>query len=118
MSLASSLKKAASKSLLKLGGNVTIRQITNGSYNTSTGAVSESNSDTVVKGFLDKVNNNEVNDLIQAEDKKLTIAAGDLTFTPSPKDKVLISSIVYKIVSVTINEQNNTPITLELFLRS
>ena len=38
MSLASSLKKAASKSLLKLGGNVTIRQITNGSYNTSTGA--------------------------------------------------------------------------------
>ena len=52
MSLASSLKKAASKSLLKLGGNVTIRQITNGSYNTSTGAVSESNSDTVVLSLI------------------------------------------------------------------
>ena len=74
-----------------------------------------------VKNILSEVkisNNNEVNDLIQSEDKKLTIAAGDLTFTPTPKDKVLISSIVYKIVSVTINEQNNTPITLELFLRS
>ena len=33
MSLANALKKAASKTLSKLGGDVTIRQVTAGSYN-------------------------------------------------------------------------------------
>ena len=118
MSIASSLRKVASKGLSKLGGNITIRQITNGSYNTTTGVVSESNSDTVVKGIVENVNNAEVNDQIQAQDKKVTISAGDITFTPTPKDKVLISSVVYKIISVFTNEQNNTAITFELFVRS
>ena len=53
MSIASALKKAASKALKKLGGDVTIRQVTNGSYDTANGTVSESNSDTVVKGLLE-----------------------------------------------------------------
>ena len=46
MSLANALKKAASASLKKLGGDVTIRQVTAGAYNTTTGAISESTSDT------------------------------------------------------------------------
>ena len=41
MSLANALKKAASKSLAKLGGDVTIRQVSTGSYNTTTGAIAE-----------------------------------------------------------------------------
>ena len=118
MSLANALKKVATKGLSKLGGNITIRQITNGSYNTTTGAVSESNSDTVVKGVIENINNSEVNDQIQAQDKKITISAGDITFTPTPKDKVLVSSVVYKIISVATNEQNNTAITYELLVRS
>jgi len=118
MGIASSLRKVASKGLSKLGGNITIRQITNGSYNTTTGVVSESNSDTVVKGTIENVNNAEVNDQIQAQDKKITIAASDLSFTPTPKDKVLVSSVVYKIISVSTNEQNNTAITYELLVRS
>jgi len=118
MGLASSLKKVASKSLVKLGGSVTIRQVTNGSYDTATGAVSESNSDTVVKGLLENINNTEVNDLIQAEDKKLTISAGDITFVPTPKDKVVVASVIFKIITVVTNQQNNIPITFELFLRS
>ena len=40
MGIESSLRKVATKGLSKLGGNITIRQITNGSYNTTTGAVS------------------------------------------------------------------------------
>ena len=39
MSLANALKKAASASLKKLGGDVTIRQVTAGAYNTTTGAI-------------------------------------------------------------------------------
>ena len=58
MSLANALKKAASASLKKLGGDVTIRQVTSGAYNTTTGAISESTSDTTIKGALSGVSRN------------------------------------------------------------
>ena len=83
MSLANALKKAASKTLSKLGGDVTIRQVTAGTYNTTTGAITESTSDTTIKGVLDNVSRSEVNDLIESQDKILTISAGDLTFVPT-----------------------------------
>jgi len=118
MGIASGFKKLAGKSFNKLGGNVTIRKVTNGTYDTSSGEVSESNTDVVVKAIIENVNNNEVNNLIQAQDKKVTVAASDLTFVPSPRDKVLINSVVFNIVSVLTNEQANTAITFELFVRS
>ena len=117
MSLANALKKAASASLKKLGGDVTIRQVTAGAYNTTTGAISESTSDTTIKGALSGVARNQVNDLIEAQDKLLTISAGDLTFGPTTKDRVVISSVEFKIVQVVINEQNNTPVSFDLILR-
>ena len=55
MSLAKALKKAASASLKKLGGDVTIRKVTAGAYNTTTGAITESTSDTTIKGALSSV---------------------------------------------------------------
>ena len=117
MSLANALKKAASKPLSKLGGDVTIRQVTAGSYNTTTGAITETTSDTTIKGSLNNVNRSEVNDLIESQDKILTISAGDLTFVPTTKDRVVISSVEFKIISIFVNEQNNTPISFELVLR-
>jgi len=117
MSLANALKKAASKTLSKLGGDVTIRRVTAGSYNTTTGAITESTSDTTIKGAIRNVTRNQVNDLIESQDKILTISAGDLTFVPTTKDRVVISSVEFKIISVTTNEQNNTPISFELVLR-
>ena len=117
MSLANALKKAASKTLSKLGGDVTIRQVTAGSYNTTTGAITESTSDTTIKGSLNNVNRSEVNDLIESQDKILTICAGDITFVPTTKDRVVISSVEFKIISISVNEQNNTPISFELVLR-
>ena len=117
MSLANALKKAASASLKKLGGDVTIRQVTAGAYNTTTGAIAESTSDTTIKGALSGVSRNQVNDLIESQDKLLTISAGDLTFVPTTKDRVVISSVEFKIISVTTNEQNNTPISFDLILR-
>ena len=117
MSIASSLRKVASKGLSKLGGDVTIRQVTAGSYNTTTGAITETTSDTTIKGSLNNVNRSEVNDLIESQDKILTISAGDLTFVPTTKDRVVISSVEFKIISISVNEQNNTPISFELVLR-
>ena len=117
MSLANALKKAASKTLSKLGGDVTIRQVSAGSYNTTTGAITETTSDTTIKGSLSNVNRSAVNDLIESQDKILTISAGDLTFVPTTKDRVVISSVEFKIISISVNEQNNTPISFELVLR-
>ena len=117
MSLANALKKAASKTLSKLGGDVIIRQVTAGSYNTTTGAITETTSDTTIKGSLNNVNRSEVNDLIESQDKILTISAGDITFVPTTKDRVVISSVEFKIISIAVNEQNNTPISFEIVLR-
>tara|TARA_B100002019_G_C21185219_1_gene555842 strand:+ start:366 stop:719 length:354 start_codon:yes stop_codon:yes gene_type:complete len=117
MSLANALKKAASKTLSKLGGNVTIRKVTAGSYNATTGAISETTEDTTVKGILENVTRSQVNDLIEQQDKILTIAANDLDYVPTTKDRVVISSVEFKIIAVNTNEQNNTPISFEIVLR-
>ena len=117
MSLANALKKAASKTLSKLGGDVTIRRVSTGSYNTTTGVITETTSATTIKGVLNNVSRSQVNDLIESQDKILTISANDITFVPTTKDRVVISSVEFKIISISVNEQNNTPISFELVLR-
>lgn len=118
MSLASSLRKASKKVLGAVGGDVTIRTISTGTYNTTTGTVAETTSDKTVKGLVEDVNAREVNDLIQADDRRLTIAASSVTSAPTTADRVVISSINYQIISVKTVEQDNTAITYELILRA
>ena len=118
MALADSLAKVASTIIGKFGGDVTVRIVTAGSYNTTTGTVGESVSDTEIKGVLEDVTSREANGLIQAGDKRLTVAADDLTSAPKTKDKVVISSVVHQIITVQTTEQDNTAITHELILRA
>ena len=114
------IQKAIDKvaSIQGFGQNVTIRTITAGSYNTTTGVISESNSDATVKAVFEDVNMREVNELIQAEDKKITISAGDVTTKPTTKDKVLISSIVHNIIRVLTKTSGGTDISYTLYLRT
>lgn len=118
MALATSLRKTASKLMAKFGGVATIRTVTAGAYNPTTGTVSETTADTVVRGVLEDVNLREVNDLIQATDKRLLIGAGDVSAAPTTADEVLISGTTYQIIRVTTIEQDNTAITHELILRA
>jgi len=118
MALKSSLRKASRKVLNAVGGDVTIRRVTTGSYNTTTGTIGETVSDTTVKGFLEDVNAREVNELIQADDRRLTIAASSLDYEPTTADRVVINSIVYQIITIQKVEQDNTAITYELILRT
>ena len=53
MALADSLARVASNVLKQFGGDVTVRIVTAGSYNTTTGAITESESDTTVPGIQD-----------------------------------------------------------------
>ena len=117
MGLSDALKKASNSILKSVGGNVTLRQIAVGSYNTTDGTIAETVTDTVIKGSLENVSKSEVNDLIRANDKKLTISAQGLSSDPTPQDRILISSIEYQIIQVLKYEQNNSAITFELILR-
>jgi hypothetical protein len=118
MVLATPLRKVASKLMVKFGGEATIRRITVGAYNTSTGTAAETTSDTVLRGVVEDVNVREVNDLIQSGDKRLTVAAADVAAVPSTADRVLIGGITHQIIRVTTVEQDNEPITHELILRA
>tara|TARA_R100000655_G_scaffold30313_3_gene61125 strand:- start:5440 stop:5799 length:360 start_codon:yes stop_codon:yes gene_type:complete len=110
-------RKASKKVLKAVGGNVIIRQVTGSAYNTATGTVGESTEDTTVKGFVEGVSSREVSELIKATDKRLTIAAEDLSYIPSVSDRVVISSKVHQIIRVETTEQGNSPISFELILR-
>ena len=118
MTLANPLRKVASKLMAKFGGEATIRRVTPGVYNPTTGTASETTSDTELRGVLEDVNVREVNDLIQSGDKRLTVAAADVAAVPSTADRVLIGGVTHQIIRVTTIEQDNTPITHELILRA
>jgi hypothetical protein len=118
MTLASPLRKVASKLMAKFGGMATIRRVVPGAYNPTTGTVSETTTDTAVRGVLEDVNLREVNDLIQAGDKRLLIAAADIANPPTTADEAIIEGITYQTVQVRTIEQDNTAITYELILRA
>ncbi len=117
MTLASPLRKVASKLMARFGGVATLRRVTPGIYNPTAGTVSESTSDTALRGVLEDVSLREVNDLIQAGDKRLTIAAADTAAVPTTADRVIISNRSLQIIEVRTIEQDNTAITYELILR-
>jgi hypothetical protein len=117
MVLATPLRKVASKLMARFGGEVTIRRVTLGAYNTTTGTAAETTSDTELRGVLEDVNLREVNDLIQAGDKRLIIAAADTEAVPTTADRVIISSRSLQVIEVRTIEQDNEPITYELILR-
>jgi len=118
MALASPLRKVASKLMARFGGVATIRRVATGSYDSATGTIAETNTDTTVRGVLEDVNIREVNELVQAGDKRLIVAAADLSTAPTTVDKVLINSVVHQIIRIQTIEQDNTAITYEMILRA
>ena len=118
MGLAQSLEKVANNVIDALGADVTIRYVTAGSYNTTTGVIAETESDTNIKGVVQSISQNEVNELIQASDKRLIVAAKELVTAPETKDRVVISSVVHQIIEVQTIDQDNTAITYEMILRA
>tara|TARA_R100001086_G_scaffold211418_2_gene127385 strand:- start:1619 stop:1975 length:357 start_codon:yes stop_codon:yes gene_type:complete len=118
MNRIAALQKAVSQVTNELGGDVTIRYVTAGNYDAATGLVAETTSDVATKGILENISAREVNGLIETSDKRLTVAAKDLTTTPKTKDRVVINSVVHQIINVNTQEQENSPLIYELVLRS
>ena len=117
MALNTALRSLASTLLDKFGGDITLRQVTTGAYNTTTGASAETTTDTAIRGLLEDVALREVNDLIQAGDKRLTVAAADVPSAPTTADRIVIGARNLQIVEVRTIEQDSEPITYELILR-
>ena len=117
MALATSLRKTASKLMAKFGGEVMIRKNATGVYNPTTGTASVVVSTFTIRGVLEAVAERELNDLIKSTDKKLTIAAADLSFEPAVSDQVTVASRIMQTIQVNKIEQDNQPIVFEMFLR-
>ena len=54
------------------------------------------------------MNLREVNELVQAGDKRLTVAADDLATAPETKDRVVISGVVHQIMCVWRRQSRTT----------
>ena len=118
MGIASSLKNVANKTIMKFGGDIVIKRTISSDYDTTDGSIIKETSTTTIKGFLESVKRTEVNDLISQNDKKVIASGKDLTFTPTTKDKILISSIEYKIIQIDTDTAQNTDVVYIFYLRT
>jgi len=116
MGISSALKKVLTNK--KLSADITFRSISAGSYNATTGIIAESNTDTSIGGVLEDINLREVNELIEATDKKIQIAAASLSSTPTTKDKVIVGSVTYSIIRIETNQFGNEKLTFVCYLRA
>ena len=115
MGLSSALKKVLTNKML--AADITFRSVSAGSYNTTTGVITETNTDTTIKGVLEDINLREINELIEATDKKIQIAAASLSSTPTTKDKVIVGSVTYSIIRIETNQFANEKLTFVCYLR-
>ena len=116
MGISSAIKKVLTNK--KLSADITFRSVSAGSYNTTTGVITETNTDTSIKGVLENINLREVNELIEATDKKIQIAAASLSSTPTTKDKVIVGSVTYSIVRIETNQFANEKLSFVCYLRT
>ena len=118
MALGDLIAKALPKAFTKVGTEVTFRSVALGSYDTTNGTVAETNTDTEHVGTLRDVSEREVNELVQAGDKILTVPAEDFASRPNNRDKVLISSVIHQIIEVRVEEMNGVDLLYDFVLRA
>tara|TARA_Y100000816_G_C26028494_1_gene538290 strand:- start:681 stop:1031 length:351 start_codon:yes stop_codon:yes gene_type:complete len=116
MGISSALKKVLTNK--KLSADITFRSVVAGAYNKTTGVIGETITDTSIRGILEQINAREVNELIQASDKKIQIAAASLSTTPTTKDKIIVDSVTYSIIRVETNQFANEKLTFVCYLRT
>ena len=116
MGISSALKKVLTNK--KLSADITFSSVSAGAYNTTTGVITETNTDTSIKGVLEDINLREVNELIEATDKKIQIAAASLSSTPTTKDKVIVGSVTYSIIRIETNQFANEKLSFVCYLRT
>lgn len=118
MSLNTALRQITRRVVHATGMDITLRRITPGTYSTSTGRQTPVQSDTIVKARVADYLDRELNDRIAAGDRKVIIAALDLSVLPTVKDQVLIGTKVYDIVRIQSDYGQDEPAVHTLQIRA
>ncbi len=117
MALGDRIAKVLPKAFAKIGTEVTFRSVAASAYNTSTGTITHTNTDTEHKGTLSNVTSREANGLIQAGDKILKVPASEFASRPNTKDKIVISTVVHEVVELRVEEINGVDLSYDFILR-
>lgn len=118
MSLDTRIRRAARRTIHAVGTTVTIRRKTIGAYSPASGTVSSSAEDFDVTGRLDDYMDRELSNTIHAGDRKLTLAASDLSFVPAVHDLIVIDDVPHDVVRVTREMAQHEPAMYVLQLRA
>ena len=117
MAIGDKLRAALPKALKPFSSSVTFRRKVPGTYNATTGTISETTTDSTVNGVVSDVTLKEVDSLVKATDKRLTVAGASLANVPTLSDQFVINSVAYQIIRITNDEANNAIISYEFILR-
>lgn len=117
MSIDSAFRSMVANVVHETGTSVSLRRITVGAYDPVTGTAPITPSDVTVTGHLTEYKDRELNETIKAGDRKLMLAASDLSWIPEPKDRAVIGSTVYDIVRVQQHLAAQSPALVVVQLR-
>jgi hypothetical protein len=98
--LDAALRKVAKGVLGALGTAVSIRVVTAGSYDTTTGSATDTTADTTCMANLHAITARELFGQAEVDDQMCVVAASALSAAPRPRDQVVIGSAVYDIIEV------------------
>lgn len=115
--LDTALRGVAKSVLNTLGTSVSVRVVTAGSYDTSTGSATDTTADTTCKGSLRGIRASEAFGLAEITDQVLMVAASALSAAPKPRDKAVIGSAVYDIVDVRTFRAQDAAVAYDIILR-
>lgn len=92
----------AKRNIYREGINVTFITVTEGTYNSDTGTVTNTETETVVKGYPKRVTATSYNypNLVGKEATEWLVVASDLPGKPNPQDKMKRGSTVFTVDSV------------------
>lgn len=101
------MQDAAQKIIDDIGKDVTLRRVTQGAFNTTTGALSSTTSDETVQALFLNFRNSQVDgSQIKMGDRKIVIAAQNVT-KPETDDLVISNSKTFRIIQVIEVEEND-----------
>lgn len=94
--------QAVKDSVYSHGVDITFVTVTEGTYDTATGSVTNTEVNTTVKAFPKNVRTNQYNlpNLIGKQVTEFLIVPTDLAVKPNPQDKVIRGGITYTVDSV------------------
>lgn len=100
------------------GKAISYSRVTPGEYNTDTGAVESATVVIELRAIVEEyAGQSFLSGLIEAGDKKVTIAANSVDTLPTTQDTVLIDNITYTVVNVKITYSGDLAALYELQCR-